>query len=176
MRTAGGAFVGRDSGRLRAVARMLCTFADASLLAVAVALFSPIVAADPTEIDPDLAARDADYAAGKKAADKKDWAQSVQLFERAEKRNPDNADLQTDLGFSYRNLKQYDLAFKHYRRAIELDPRNRSAHEYIGEAYLMTGDLPSAEKHLKALKEICLLSCEELTDLERAIAEYRKTR
>jgi tetratricopeptide (TPR) repeat protein len=65
----------------------------------------------------------------------------VQLYQRAEKRNPDHADLQNNLGFAYRNLKQYDLAFKHYKRAIELDPRHRGAHEYIGEAYLMTGDL-----------------------------------
>jgi tetratricopeptide (TPR) repeat protein len=80
---------------------------------------------------------------------------------------------QNILGFSYRNLKQYDLAFKHYKRAIEIDPRHRGAHEYIGETYLMAGDLAGAEKHLAALKAICLLPCEELKDLERAIAEYR---
>jgi hypothetical protein len=37
----------------------------------------------------------------------------------------------------------------------------------------MTGDLASAQKHLAALKEICLLPCEELKDLERAVAQYR---
>ena len=79
----------------------------------------------------------------------------------------------TCLGFSYRNLKQFDLAFKHYERAIELDPRHRGAHEYIGEAYLMMGDLAGAQRHLAAIKEICLLPCEELTDLERAIAQYQ---
>jgi len=30
-----------------------------------------------------------------------------------------------------------DLALKHYKRSIELNPRHRGAHEYIGEAYLM---------------------------------------
>jgi|SRR6516225_4256481 Flp pilus assembly protein TadD len=148
----------------------------ASVLTLALATFAPLTVADPTDIDPDLAARDADYAAGRKAAEQKDWPQAVQRFELALKRNPDHADLETDLGFAYRNLRQYDLAFRHYRRAIELDPRNRSAHEYIGEAYLMTGDLGSAEQHLKALQEICLLPCEELNDLQRAIAEYRKTK
>jgi len=131
-------------------------------------------AADPYEADPDLAARDEDYAAGKRAADNKNWGEAVRLFKRSEMRNPDHADLQSILGFSYRNLKQYELAFKHYRRAIELDPRHRGAHEYIGETYLLTGDLASAERHLAALKGICLLPCDEMRDLERAIAEHRK--
>jgi Flp pilus assembly protein TadD len=146
----------------------------ASLLWVAIAAFVQIAAADPTEMDSDLVARDEDYAAGKQAVDKKDWAEAVRFFQRAELRHPDDANLQTILGFSYRNLKHYDLAFKHYRRAIELDPRNRGAHEYIGEAYLMTGDLAAAEKHLAALKEICLLPCEELKDLESAITNYQR--
>jgi hypothetical protein len=69
-----------------------------------------------------------------------------------------------------------DLAFEHYKRSIELNPRHRGAHEYIGEAYLLVNDLPSAEKHLAALRSICLLQCEELADLEKAIAAYRSTR
>jgi tetratricopeptide (TPR) repeat protein len=145
----------------------------ASLVCAAIAVLPTIAAADPDDTDPDLAKRDDDYAAAKRAADSKKWADAVRLYERAEKRYPDHADLQNNLGFAYRNLKQYDLAFKHYERAIEIDPRHRGAHEYIGEAYLMTGDLVSAEKHLAALREICLLPCEELTDLEREVAVYR---
>ena len=145
----------------------------ACMLCAALTVWAPIAAADPDDTDPDLAKRDADYGAGKRAADNKDWATAVRLYERAEKRNPDSADLQNSLGFAYRNLKQYELAFKHYRRAIEIDPRHRGAHEYIGEAYLITGDLASAEKHLAALRQICLLPCEELKDLEREVNEYR---
>jgi len=155
--------------------RRLARIISACLLCAAVAAFAPAAAADAEETDPDLAKRDVDYAAGKQAVEKKDWSQAVRLFRRAEVRNPDNADLQNILGYSYRNLKQYDLAFTHYKRAIELDPRHRGAHEYIGEAYLLTGDLASAEKHLAALRDICLLPCEELKDLERAVAEYRAT-
>jgi Flp pilus assembly protein TadD len=131
-----------------------------------------MAAADPTEADPDLASRDDDYAAGKQAVEKKDWTEAARRFKRAEMRHPENADLQNILGFSYRNMKQYDLAFQHYRNALTLDPRHRGAHEYIGETYLLTGDMAGARKHLAALREICLLPCEELTDLERAIAEY----
>lgn len=37
----------------------------------------------------------------------------------------------------------------------------------------MTGDLASAEKHLAALRNICLLPSAELGDLEKAVAQYR---
>ncbi len=74
---------------------------------------------------------------------------------------------------SIRNLKQINLAFKYYKRSIELNPRHRGAHEYIGEGYLMVGDLANAEKHLTALRNICLLPCDEFAKLEKAIKEYR---
>jgi hypothetical protein len=38
----------------------------------------------------------------------------------------------------------------------------------------MVGDIPNAEKHLAALRAICLLPCEELTDLERAFEKHRR--
>ena len=129
--------------------------------------------ADPVETDPDLAARDADYAAGRDALKARDWPTAIARLSKAEVRNPEHADLQNDLGFAYRNLKKYDDAFAHYKRALAIDPRHRSAHEYIGEAYLMVGDVKSAEKHLSALREICLLGCEELKDLEEAFVKSR---
>jgi Flp pilus assembly protein TadD len=137
---------------------------------------APASHAEPYEDTPDAAARDPDYAAGKAAMDKKNWAEAVKRFHQAALRDPDSADLQNYLGYSYRNLEQMDLAFKHYKRSIELNPRHRGAHEYIGEAYLLMNDLGSAEKHLAALRDICLLPCEELADLEKAVASYRSKR
>lgn len=148
----------------------------AIVAACALAALAPVAHADPEETDPDLAKRDADYAAGRKAIEAKDWTQAVAKLKVAERRNPDSADLHNSLGFSYRHLKKYDLAFTHYKRALAIDPRHRGAHEYIGEAYLETGDLASAKKHRDQLQGICLLGCEELEDLDKAIAEYRKKR
>ena len=136
-------------------------------------LFAGPVAGEPTETDPDAATRDPDYAAGKLAVEKKNWAEAVQRFRKAVVREPENADLHNYLGYSYRNLRQYPQAFMHYELAIKLDPRHRGAHEYIGEAYLQTGNLAGAQKHLARLREICLLPCEELADLEKAVAEYK---
>jgi len=127
------------------------------------------------EEDGDPAAmRDPDYAAGRKAIAAKDWNAAIKFFSAAALRDPDNADIQNSLGYAHRKAGKLELAFKHYKRALELNPRHRGAHEYIGEAYLMAGDLASAQKHLEALRKICLLPCEEFADLEREIAAYQK--
>lgn len=129
--------------------------------------------AEPYEDNPGAAANDPDYAAGKTAMANKNWPEAVKRFLQATLRDPDSADLHNYIGYSYRNLKQMDLSLKYYKRAIELNPRHRGAHEYIGEAYLMLNDLPGAEQHLAALREICLLPCEELDDLAKAVAAYK---
>ena len=149
--------------------RLASSFAAAFVL---IALTSGVFA-EPFEDTPSAAAKDSDYAAGKAAMDKKNWPEAAKRFQQALLRDPDSADLHNYLGFSYRNLKQMDLSFKHYKRSIEINPRHRGAHEYIGEAYLMMNDLPNAEKHLAALRNICLLPCEELADLEKAVKAYR---
>jgi Flp pilus assembly protein TadD len=142
-------------------------------LALAGALAVVPVQAEPYETNPDAAARDPDYAAGKDAMERKEWPEAARRFAKAASGDPDNPDLQNYLGFSYRNLKQFDAALRHYEQALRLDPRHRGAHEYIGETYLLLGDLPRAERHLAALREICLLSCEEFEDLAKAVAAYR---
>jgi tetratricopeptide (TPR) repeat protein len=142
-------------------------------MAIALTSIAITVRAEPFEITPGAAAKDTDYTAGKAAMDKKNWPEAAKRFQMALQRDPNSADLHNYLGFSYRNLKQMGLSFKHYKRSIEIEPRHRGAHEYIGEAYLMMNDLPNAEKHLAALRKICPQSCEELADLEKAVKEYR---
>jgi Flp pilus assembly protein TadD len=147
----------------------------AVLLATWALVAAPLHAhGDPTETDPDLAAADQDYSAARKAIAAEQWDEAIARLRKAEVRHPEHADLQNYLGYAHRNLKQLDAAFRHYKRAIELEPRHRGAHEYIGEAYLMVGDVLNAEKHLAALRAICLLPCEELADLEKAFAKYRR--
>ena len=115
---------------------------------------------------------DADYAAGRAAIKAGDDTRALGSFQAALKRFPDAADLHNELGFTHRRLRQMDKAFEHYRRALDLNPQHRGAHEYIGEAYLVVGDVDSARFHLAALRSICLLSCDELKDLEKSIADH----
>jgi Flp pilus assembly protein TadD len=128
--------------------------------------------ADPTEGD--KATADPDFATGRAAIDAKDWQAAIRAFSSAALRDTRNADIQNYLGYAYRHTGQMDLAFKHYERALQLNPRHRGAHEYAGEAYLLVNDLAKAEAHLSALRSICLIPCEEYTDLETAIAEFRR--
>ena len=148
--------------------------AGAFVLAAAFAILAaPPGLAVEEDSNPQASARNPDYAAGKQAFDRKDWGEAVRRFSRATVLDPENADLQNYLGFSYRKMGQLELAFKYYNRALALNPRHRGAHEYIGEAYLMAANLAGAQKHLEELRKICLLPCEELADLEKAIADYR---
>lgn len=118
-------------------------------------------------------ARDEDYSAGIVALQAGNHTAALLRFQAALKRFPEAANLHNELGFAHRKLGQYEKAFVHYRRALAIDPRHRAAHEYIGEAYLAVDDLAGAERHLKALDEICLLPCDEQRDLRRSIAAHR---
>jgi Flp pilus assembly protein TadD len=131
-------------------------------------------AAPSDEGDEQALQADPDYTAASAAMKNADFARALPLLLSALKRHPESANLRNDLGYSYRKLGQLEPAFEQYRRALAIDPRHRAAHEYIGEAYLMVGDLPSAEKHLQALRSICILSCEELRELQEAIEAYRR--
>jgi len=145
-----------------------------TLIAVVWLAVSPgMGVADPTEDDPAAVQLDPDYAAGKQAINAQEWSTAIKLLHAAALRDTRNADIQNYLGYAYRHVGQLDLAFQHYQRALQLNPRHRGAHEYVGEAYLIVHNLAKAEEHLEALHNICLIPCEEYTDLKTQIAEYR---
>lgn len=115
----------------------------------------------------------ADHAAGKKAIEARDWNAAIRSLTAAAQREGHNADIHNLLGYAYRNAGQLEPAFKHYQRALQLEPRHLGAHEYIGEAYLITNNPAKAEEHLAALKRLCPSVCEEYDDLKKKIAQYR---
>jgi len=143
-----------------------------SITLIATALSVPSRHASAVDTDPSPPAS-GDYAEGRNAIEAKDWAQAIKLLTSAAQRDSRNADVQNLLGYAYRNSGQLDIAFKHYERALQINPRHRGAHEYVGEAYLMVGNLAKAEEHLAALKAGCPRVCEERDDLMRSIERYR---
>jgi Flp pilus assembly protein TadD len=125
-------------------------------------------------ISPAPSALDPDFAAGKRAIATGDWEGAIKALTNAGLRDARNADIQNYLGYAYRRLRQFDPAMQHYRQALTLNPRHRSAHEHLGEAYLAKGDPAKSKEYLGALEQICLIPCDEFDDLQRAIAEYNK--
>jgi tetratricopeptide (TPR) repeat protein len=147
------------------------------LLALGLALAACWSCAAPSgDSDGQALLADQDYAAALVALKAGNAAAALPHLNLALKRFPESADVHNELGFAHRQMQQLDKALAHYGRALAINPTHRGAHEYIGEAYLMLDDVPSAEQHLAALRSICMLSCEELQDLEKAIAEHRVRR
>ena len=125
-------------------------------------------------LDADRAQLDPDFSAGKKALGAEDWNGAIAALELAALRDPLNADIQNYIGYAYRRLRQLGAAIGHYQQALMLNPRHRSAHEHLGEAYLVLGESAKAEQLLVALENLCLIPCEESDDLKRAIAAYKR--
>ena len=117
--------------------------------------------------DPALKSAQAALAAG-------DVAGAQSTLKAAVTANPGNADLHNLYAYSIRKGPNPDMAlvFKHYEEALRIDPKHRGAQEYIGEAYLMVGNLPKAKEHLEALNKLCFFGCAEFDTLKKAIAAY----
>jgi len=124
--------------------------------------------------DTSRAPADPDVVRAEKAIKDKNWDTAIELLNKAVKRDPKNADILNLMGFTERNRGNLDAAFKYYEQALALNPRHRGAHEYIGEAYLMAGNLAKAEEHLAKLDKLCFFPCEEYSDLKAAVARYKQ--
>jgi tetratricopeptide (TPR) repeat protein len=120
----------------------------------------------------DWAQLDPDFAAGKRALVAEDWNGAIAALKLAVLRDPRNADIHNYIGYAYRRLRQFGPAMQYYQQALVLNRRHRSAHEHLGELYLVLGDPAKAEQQLATLEEICLIPCVETDDLKRAIAAY----
>ena len=84
-----------------------------------------------------------------------------------------HADVYNLMGFSLRKSGDYKQAYTFYRKALEFDPEHKGALEYLGELYVETGQLDKARDNLVLLKKLCPVGCEEMFDLEEAIASAK---
>ena len=139
---------------------------------LALALVGPVAYAAETETTPVANAVNRDFAAGKKAVERKDWAGAVASFRKVVAAEPENADGYNMLGFSLRWMGQMDEAFAAYDHALKLNPKHRGALEYSGIAYLKAGEPAKANEQLGRLENLGAKSSEEYRDLAKAITDY----
>jgi tetratricopeptide (TPR) repeat protein len=118
---------------------------------------------------------DAQYTAAVKAIKAGEYAKAIPLLEGVTSRDARNADAYNWLAYATRKNGNPTAAIPLYEKALAIDPKHKGAHEYIGEAYLMLGDLPKAKEHLKTLDSLCFITCSEYRDLKHAVEAYEKS-
>ena len=108
------------------------------------------------------------------ATARQDWTGAQAVLKDALQANPRNADYHNMYAYSLRKGPNPDmsLVFKHYNEALAIDPKHRGATEYLGEAYLMVGNLAKAKEQLSTLDKLCFFPCDEYAELKKSIADY----
>lgn len=130
---------------------------------------------------PGPAADDA-YAAGVVAFEQEDWQGVLDHMSQALEARPWQDNAHNLMGFAYRKLGDYPAALEAYDKALSLNPYNRGALEYLGEAYLDLDRPDDARATLDRLAEACrqlahgaidpLTACAEWQDLSEAYEAY----
>ena len=113
----------------------------------------------------------------------KDLAQYAYLLAKAERyneaidalnllKNPNTAVALNYRGYATRQMGQLDEGIGYYLRSVRLDPHYTLVREYLGEAYVLKGDLASAKYQLAKIKTICgNTECEAYEHLAEAISD-----
>ena len=101
--------------------------------------------------------------------DAKDYAGALQELRDLAEDNQ-QADVYNLMGFTLRKTGDYLTSLTYYTKALELQPDHKAAREYLGKLYIETGDMAKAEEQVSVLKQLCPSGCEELEDLQDAIA------
>jgi tetratricopeptide (TPR) repeat protein len=99
----------------------------------------------------------------------KDFAGALKELMALEKGHQ-HADVYNLIGFCLRKTNDTTQAATYYRKALDFDADHKSALEYQGELFLQIGQPEKARENLVRLKKLCPNGCEELADLEEAIA------
>jgi Flp pilus assembly protein TadD len=82
----------------------------------------------------------------------KHYRKAIEKFLKATELAPTYHEAWNMLGYSYRKTGQIGNAFKAYDACLKLQPDYEPAHEYLGEAYIVSGDMDKARAELEWLK------------------------
>jgi predicted Zn-dependent protease len=112
-----------------------------------------------------------DLDAKKEKDAKKKFGKALQRFQDAVKLDPTYFEAWNMAGFCSRKSGSVKAAFGYYDKALALRPDYEEAHEYLGEAYLQSGDVPKAKEQLQWLKDH---QSGQAATLEASIASVEK--
>jgi len=117
-------------------------------------------------------AQPSEYKQAVKAVKNEDYATAAELLRKVVDDSPQNADAWNYMGYSLRNLGQFDEALAAYEKALAIDPQHKGALEYLGELYLQTDQPEKAKEMLQRLDDACLFTCKEYRELKGVIGKY----
>lgn len=108
--------------------------------------------------DTSTLAVDDPYALGLEAFDNEDWADVIYHMTDVINEKPWHDNAHSLLGFAHRKLGDFERSLAFYDKALTLNPHNREALEYLGEAYL---DMNQPERTEEVLERLAL-ECERI--------------
>ena len=155
---------------------------QAVLVMLLAAAIGPAGAVTGFDAGPGPASTDDPYAAGVAAFEQEDWQGVLEHMSEAIELRPWQDNAHNLMGFAYRKLGDYPAALDAYGKALTLNPYNRGALEYLGEAYLDLDRPDDAKATLDRLAEACrriahaaidpLTTCAEWQELSEAFEAY----
>jgi tetratricopeptide (TPR) repeat protein len=89
-------------------------------------------------------------------------------------RDPNTAEALNYRGYATRKLGRVDEGIGYYLKSVAKDPRYAEVREYLGEAYVIKGDIIAAKEQLRTIEGICGTHCEQYQHLADAIADPSK--
>lgn len=148
----------------------------------------PVHAIMSGDESPRAESSDKDYAAAQRARAREDWQAVVDNLAKVVARRPWHDNAWSLMGYAERKLGNFEKALANYDEALRLNPHNRGALEYLGEAYLDLDQPERARDMLKRLRVECsrvamgfnnggwFTGCEEYEDLLAAYKAYMTRR
>ena len=103
----------------------------------------------------------------------KRYEKAQKLLIKSNNKKPLQADTLNYLGFTTRNLGDYEKGEKYFLMCLEFEPNHNGINEYLGELYIVTNRIDLAKERLKVL-ESC--NCEEYNELKEIIAGTKKSK
>jgi len=95
------------------------------------------------------------------------YTEAIAELELASQSFGPHPDILTYLGFANRKLKNFDVAEKYYKSALQVAPNHLGANEYFGELMIEHGDIAGAKSQLAKPDALCDFGCYEAEELRR---------